>query len=47
MANGFPVVALLSRADLLNLVVTGGVVHGGTYNAQPVTMAALLGGRRR
>ena len=42
IANGFPVAALLGRADLLDLVVTGGVVHGGTYNAQPVTMAALV-----
>jgi glutamate-1-semialdehyde 2,1-aminomutase len=42
IANGFPVAAVLGRADLLDLVVTGGVVHGGTYNAQPVTMAALI-----
>ncbi len=42
IANGFPVAAVLGRADLLDLVVTGGVVHGGTYNAQPVTMAALV-----
>jgi len=42
IANGFPVAALLGRADLMDLVVTGGVVHGGTYNAQPVTMAALV-----
>jgi glutamate-1-semialdehyde 2,1-aminomutase len=42
IANGFPVAVVLGRADLLDLVVTGGVVHGGTYNAQPVTMAALV-----
>jgi glutamate-1-semialdehyde 2,1-aminomutase len=42
IANGFPVAALLGREQLLDLVVTGGVVHGGTYNAQPVTMAALV-----
>jgi glutamate-1-semialdehyde 2,1-aminomutase len=42
IANGFPVAAVLGRADLLDLVVTGSVVHGGTYNAQPVTMAALV-----
>ncbi len=42
VANGFPVAALAGRADLLDLFVTGGAVHGGTYNAQPVSMAATL-----
>lgn len=42
IANGFPVAAIVGRGDLLDLVVTGGVVHGGTYNAQPVAMAALI-----
>ena len=42
IANGFPVAAILGRADLLDLVVGGGVVHGGTFNAQPVAMAALV-----
>jgi glutamate-1-semialdehyde 2,1-aminomutase len=42
IANGFPVAALAGRADLLDLFATGGVVHGGTYNAQPITMAATV-----
>ena len=42
IANGFPVAAVVGRADLLDLLVTGGVVHGGTYNAQPAAMAALV-----
>jgi len=42
MANGFPVAAIVGRADLLDMFVKGGVLHGGTFNAQPVTMAAML-----
>jgi glutamate-1-semialdehyde 2,1-aminomutase len=42
IANGFPVAALVGRADLLDLFVSGGVLHGGTFNAQPVAMAAMV-----
>ena len=42
VANGFPVAAIVGRADLLDLFVTGGVLHGGTFNAQPLTMAAMV-----
>lgn len=42
MANGFPVAAVVGRAELLDMFVTGGVVHGGTFNAQLVTMAATV-----
>ncbi|MCB1513153.1 MAG: aminotransferase class III-fold pyridoxal phosphate-dependent enzyme, partial [Hyphomicrobiaceae bacterium] len=42
IANGFPVAAIVGRADLLDLFGTGGVLHGGTFNAQPVTMAAMV-----
>ncbi|HWU55982.1 MAG TPA: aspartate aminotransferase family protein [Rhizomicrobium sp.] len=42
IANGFPVAAIVGRADLLELFATGGVLHGGTFNAQPVTMAAMV-----
>jgi glutamate-1-semialdehyde 2,1-aminomutase len=42
IANGFPVAALAARADLLDQFATGGVVHGGTYNAQCVSMAATV-----
>ncbi|MCR8726043.1 aspartate aminotransferase family protein [Frigidibacter sp. ROC022] len=39
IANGFPVAAVVGRADLLELCA-GRVLHGGTYNAQPIAMAA-------
>lgn len=42
IANGFPVAAIVGRADLLDMFVSGGVLHGGTFNAQPVTMAAMV-----
>ena len=42
VANGFPVAAVAGRADLMDLFVSGGAVHGGTYNSQPVSMAATL-----
>lgn len=42
IANGFPLSCLAGRADLMDLFVTGEVMHGGTYNAQPSTMAALV-----
>ncbi len=42
IANGFPVAAIAGRADLLDLFSNGGVVHGGTYNAQPIAMAATV-----
>jgi glutamate-1-semialdehyde 2,1-aminomutase len=42
IANGFPVAAIMGRTDLLDMFVTGGVLHGGTFNAQCVTMAAMV-----
>ncbi len=42
VANGFPVAVVAGRADLLDLFVTGAAMHGGTYNANPVSMAATL-----
>jgi glutamate-1-semialdehyde 2,1-aminomutase len=41
IANGFPVAAVAGRADLLDLFADG-VLHGGTFNAQPIAMAALV-----
>ena len=40
LANGFPLSAVGGRRDLMDLLVTGGVMHGGTYNANPPAMAA-------
>ena len=42
IANGFPVAAIVGRADLIDRFATGGVLHGGTFNAQPVAMAAMI-----
>jgi glutamate-1-semialdehyde 2,1-aminomutase len=42
IANGFPVAALAGRADLMDQLVPGKVVHGGTYNGHPVNMAATV-----
>lgn len=42
IANGFPVAALAGRADLMERFSSQGVMHGGTYNAHPVTMAATV-----
>ena len=41
IANGFPVAAIAGRGEILDLFGQG-VVHGGTFNAQPVAMAATL-----
>jgi glutamate-1-semialdehyde 2,1-aminomutase len=42
IANGFPVAALAGRANLMEQFVGGRVMHGGTYNAHPVNMAATV-----
>jgi glutamate-1-semialdehyde 2,1-aminomutase len=42
IASGFPVSCLAGRADLMDRFVSGGVMHGGTYNSQPASMAALV-----
>jgi glutamate-1-semialdehyde 2,1-aminomutase len=41
IANGFPVAAVAGRADVLDHFAEG-VVHGGTYNANPIAMAAAV-----
>jgi glutamate-1-semialdehyde 2,1-aminomutase len=41
IANGFPVACLAGRADLLDLTMSG-VLHGGTYNGQNLSMAATI-----
>jgi glutamate-1-semialdehyde 2,1-aminomutase len=41
IANGFPVAAVAGRAEIIDLFADG-VLHGGTFNAQPVAMAALV-----
>ncbi|HLW46831.1 MAG TPA: aminotransferase class III-fold pyridoxal phosphate-dependent enzyme [bacterium] len=40
VANGFPMSAVAGRRDLMGTLVSGGVLHGGTYNGNPPVMAA-------
>jgi glutamate-1-semialdehyde 2,1-aminomutase len=40
IANGLPVAAVAGKAEIMDLVVTRKVMHGGTYNAHPLGMAA-------
>lgn len=42
IASGFPVSCFAGRADLMDMFASGGVMHGGTYNGHPTSMAALL-----
>lgn len=42
IANGFPVSALAGRRDLMEQMAIGGVLHGGSYNALPAAMAAVV-----
>lgn len=42
IASGFPVSCVAGKADLMERFVSGGVMHGGTYNAHPATMAATV-----
>jgi glutamate-1-semialdehyde 2,1-aminomutase len=40
MAGGLPLSAVAGRADILDLMQTGGVAFGGTFNGNPVSLAA-------
>lgn len=42
LASGFPVAALAGRRDHMDLIGSGRVLQGGTYNAQSISMAAAL-----
>lgn len=42
IANGLPVAAIAGRAALMDMMVTHKVMHGGTYNAHPLGMAATV-----
>ncbi len=47
IANGFSVAAVAGRAELMDRLATGGIIHGGTYNAQAVNMAATVATLKR
>jgi glutamate-1-semialdehyde 2,1-aminomutase len=40
--GGFPIAALGGRADVMDQVISGGVIHGGTFNANTTSLAAGL-----
>lgn len=42
MGAGFPISALAGRAELMDQLVEPGVMHGGTYNSNVMTIAATL-----
>ena len=42
ISNGFPVAALAGKAELMEQFFTRRIMHGGTYNAGPVGMAATV-----
>ncbi len=42
VANGFPVAGIAGSAALMDMFAGGKVMHGGTYNAQPIAMAATV-----
>ncbi len=46
IAAGFPVAAVVGRADLFDGVGTGRVMHAGTFNSNPVGMAAAIASLR-
>jgi glutamate-1-semialdehyde 2,1-aminomutase len=46
IANGFPVAAIAGKASLMDELARG-VMHGGTYNGQAVTMAATVATLKR
>jgi glutamate-1-semialdehyde 2,1-aminomutase len=42
MANGFPLSCLGGRRDIMEMIASGGVVHAGTFNGNPLGVAAAL-----
>ena len=42
IANGYPLSVILGRPEILDLGAGGGVVHAGTFNGNPMVLAAAL-----
>ena len=42
LGGGFPIAALGGRADVMSLLVSGGVLHGGTFNGNTVSTSAAM-----
>ena len=41
MGNGYPVSAIVGKKELMHLIQPGGVIHGGTYSSNPISLAAV------
>jgi glutamate-1-semialdehyde 2,1-aminomutase len=46
LGAGFPISALAGRGDIMDGCVDGGVLHGGSYNSNVVSVAAALAALR-
>lgn len=42
LGGGFPIFALVGRNEIMDLIASGEVMHAGTFNGNPVGMAAAL-----
>jgi glutamate-1-semialdehyde 2,1-aminomutase len=42
MASGFPLSAVVGRREIMSMISRGEVMHAGTYNSNPVVVAAAL-----
>jgi glutamate-1-semialdehyde 2,1-aminomutase len=46
LGAGFPIAALAGKRDLMELIATGRVLHGGTFNANLISVAAAVASLR-
>jgi glutamate-1-semialdehyde 2,1-aminomutase len=46
LAAGFPVAAVGGRREIMEMVIDGRTMHGGTYNSSPLACAAVLAALR-
>jgi glutamate-1-semialdehyde 2,1-aminomutase len=42
LGGGLPISAFAGRTDVMEMMVTGGVAYGGTFNGNPLSLAAAL-----
>lgn len=40
MAAGFPISSITGKRDIMNLITQGKVIHAGTFNSNPISIAA-------
>ena len=40
MAAGFPISSIAGKRDIMNLITQGKVIHAGTFNSNPISIAA-------